>query len=102
MIMAENTQTNGAVDVLAVLREYARDTGAFRVTNQAATRLAAACAAAAEVYAQRDVAMAFADEMEEDAAYSSGEEAASVIRRQVLDEYARKLRAALARVGGSK
>lgn len=39
------------VDVLKVLREYAQDTGSFRVTNQAATRLAAACAAMAELIA---------------------------------------------------
>lgn len=37
------------VDVLAVLRPYAQDTGAFRVSNKGATELAEACAAVAEL-----------------------------------------------------
>ena len=32
-----------------VLREYAQDTGAFRVTKEGATKLAAACSAIAEL-----------------------------------------------------
>ena len=40
---------SGPVDVLAVLREYAQNTGSFRVTKQGATSVAAACAAVVEL-----------------------------------------------------
>lgn len=95
--MAENMQTNGAMDVLAVLAGYAQDTGAFRVSNKGATELAAACAAVAEL-------------VEADKAYDEARKAATPDHsgHEIPDESYFKLSAAsdrraaaLVRVGGA-
>ena len=77
-----------------VLREYARDTGSFRVTKQGATNLAAACAAALKAAAAR---AAVAELIEKAAAAVAAlENSQSAVDRSK----ARMLRAALARVSG--
>ena len=76
------------VDVLAVLREYARDTGPFRVGNLGAAKLAAACAAAIQLIEVANRAAI--------AASLGDENRPGTIRNADLDS----LRAALARVRG--
>lgn len=70
------------------LREYAQDTGAFRVTKEGATKLAEACASIEELIRVANRAATAAVRHEGSGSY---------IRSADLDD----LRAALANVGGA-